>query len=289
MLLIITVPYISAQDSGKARDKWDFNMWDKDYFYKSKPTIDLSYGASKISLKNSDLNFKDAGLIEAKLGYTYLSKSKYSKNISRFKSNYFYGTYISSKINTKKISDSEDKTWRFGFGNSNGYGYMLGKKSSLVLYNSNSFTWTRYDDGYNWIDLFGFGENKAYVEYMNRMGTFDESFRFGSSTEAGIIIPIEGFVNFQAQYERTIVFPRHLFWKHLGSVIIESLSQTAIDGFIHEVMKSSPTAGPIINFILKNALAYGLYELRREKMNWPFNSTEPLMFDSFKAGFTFTF
>lgn len=289
IILVLTIPYISAQDSGKDKSNWDFDLWNNEYFYKSRPTIDLTYGASNISLKNSGITFKDAGLLEARLGYTYLSKSKYSKSISRFQSNFLYGTYISSKINAKKISGTEDKTWRFGFGNSSGYGYILGKKSSLVLYNSSSFTWTRYDDGGLHIELFGLGENDPYYDYMKKIGAFDESIRFGSSTEAGIIIPIAGFVNMQAQYERTIVFPRHLFWKHLGSVMIETVGQTAIDGFIKAIMKSSPMAGPIINFVLKNALSYGLYELRREKMNWPFNSTEPLMFDSFKAGFTFTF
>lgn len=284
-LLVFSIPYISAQDSGKPKDKWDFNMWDKDYFYRSRPTIDLTYGATNISLKNSGFTFSDAGLLEARLGYTYLSKSKYSKSISRFKSNYLFGTYISSKINVKKITGTEDKTWRFGFGNSSGYGYMLGKKSSLVLYNSNSFTWTRYDDGF---PLAMTPEDEQSYRYK-RLSDFNKSMRFGSSTEAGIIIPISGFVNLQAQYDRTIVFPRHLFWKHLGSAILEGLSQTAIDGFIQAIMKSSPMAGPIINFVLKNALAYGIYELRREKMNWPFNSTEPLMFESFKAGFTFTF
>lgn len=287
--LALFVSGLSAQDSGKGKHEWDFNLWGKDYFYKSRPTIDLTYGASKISLQNSGLNFNDAGLIELRLGYTYLQKSRYSEKISRYNSNFFTGSYVSSKINAKKYDGATDKTWRFGFGNTNGYGYMLNKKSSLVLYNSNSFTWTRYDDGFIWIEMFGFGENKAYDEYMNKMGPFDESFRFGSSTEAGIIIPIAGFVNLQAQYERAIVFPRHLFWKHLGSVIIEAAAQSAIDGFIHAIMNSSPMAGPILNFVLKNALAYGIYELRREKMNWPFNSTEPLMFESFKAGFTFTF
>jgi hypothetical protein len=288
ILLAITAPYISAQDSGKAKDKWDFNMWDKDYFYKSRPTIDITYGASNISLKNSGFTFSDAGLFEAKLGYTYLSKSVYSKNISRFKSNYLFGSMIKSDLAPEKNSGNI-KTFRFGFGNSNGYGYMLGKKSSLVLYNLNSFTWTRFDDGLFWIELFGIGENAAHVEYMQKIGAFDESIRFGTSTEAGIIIPIAGFVNLQAQYERTVVFPRHLFWKHLGSAIIEGIGQTAIDGFVQAIMKSSPMAGPIINFVLKNAFAYGIYELRREKMNWPFNSAEPLMFESFKAGFTFTF
>jgi hypothetical protein len=163
---------------------------------------------------------------------------------------------------------------------------MLGKKSSLVLYNSSSFTWTRYDDGIL-IELFSL--NEPMNERIKLLSDFNQSTRFGTATEAGIIVPIAGFVNLQAQYDRTIVFPRHLFWKHLGSMMIEAIGQTAVDGFVKAIMKSSPTAGPILNFILKNALSYGIYELRREKMNWPFNSAEPLMFESFKAGFTFTF
>lgn len=277
ILLAFTTSGIIAQDKGK--DKWKFHIWEEDYFYKSRPTIDITYGVSNISLKNSVLNFNDAGLIEVKLGYTYLQKSQYSKKISKFTSNYFIGSYISSKINAKN-NPAEDKTWRFGMGNSNGYGYMLGKKSSLVLYNSNSMTWTRYDNGIT---------KEVTSENFSRIDDFNQSIRFGTTTEAGIIIPIAGFLNLQAQYDRTLVFPRHLVWKHLGSVIIEGLGQTAIDGFIKAIMKSSPMAGPILNFVLKNALSYGMYELRREKMNWPFNTAEPLLFDSFKAGFTFTF
>ena len=276
-LLAITVSGINAQDKGK--DKWKFHMWEEDYFYRSRPTIDITYGVSNISLKNSALNFNDAGLVEVKLGYTYLQKSHYSKKISKFTSNYFMGSYISSKINAKN-NPAEDKTWRFGMGNSNGYGYMLGKKSSLVLYNSNSMTWTRYDNGIT---------AGSTPTGFNKIDDFNQSIRFGTTTEAGIIIPIAGFVNLQAQYDRTLVFPRHMVWKHLGSIAIEFLGQGAIDEFVKAIMKSSPMAGPIINFVLKNALSYGVYELRREKMNWPFNTTEPLLFDSFKAGFTFTF
>ncbi len=284
-LLALLTFSLNAQDTGKDKKTWEFDLYGKEYFYKSRPTIDITYGASKISLKNSGVNFNDAGLIEVKLGYTYLGKSKYSKSISRYESNFLYGSYISSKINAKEIP-GEDKTWRFGAGNANGYGYMLGKKSSLVLYNSSSFTWTRYDDGIL-IELFSM--NEPMNERTKLLGDFNQTIRFGTTTEAGIIVPIAGFVNLQAQYERTIVFPRHLFWKHLGSMMIEAIGQSAVDGFVKAIMKSSPTAGPILNFILKNALSYGIYELRREKMNWPFNSAEPLMFESFKAGFTFTF
>ena len=118
---------------------------------------------------------------------------------------------------------------------------------------------------------------------------YNESFRFGTSNEAGIRIkPIENLI-LDAAYERSVVFERHLFWKWAGSAIIETAAQGLIDGFINEVFESSPAAGPIVNFLLKNGLAYGLYELRQEKMNWPFNSEAPLSYDQFKFGVTVVF
>jgi hypothetical protein len=54
-------------------------------------------------------------------------------------------------------------------------------------------------------------------------------------------------------------------------------------------MDSSPYAGPVVGFILKSALSYGIYELRQEKMNWPFSSAAPLSYDQVKFGMTFNF
>jgi hypothetical protein len=64
---------------------------------------------------------------------------------------------------------------------------------------------------------------------------------------------------------------------------------SADDYFIKEIFYASPSAGPIVYFLLKNALSYGIYELRQEKMNWPFSSAPPLSFDSFRFGLMFTF
>ncbi|MGA2668527.1 MAG: hypothetical protein ABSF32_06365 [Ignavibacteria bacterium] len=108
--------------------------------------------------------------------------------------------------------------------------------------------------------------------------------------QAGIIIPIQGIVNIQVQFDRTLVFPHHLVWKNIGSAIIEAAVQSAADGFVHGIFKSSsPAVAPVINFIFKNGIALAMYELRREKMNWPFESAPPMVFDSFKAGFSFKF
>ena len=92
-----------------------------------------------------------------------------------------------------------------------------------------------------------------------------------------------------AGYERSIVFERHLFWKWAGSALIEAAAQGLLDEFINKIFKSSPAAGPVVNFLLKNALAYGIYELRQDEMNWPFPSSPPLAYDQFKVGMTFVF
>jgi hypothetical protein len=44
-----------------------------------------------------------------------------------------------------------------------------------------------------------------------------------------------------------------------------------------------------VNFVLKTGFSYGFYELRKTKMNWPFNSVSPLMYESWKVGMSFEF
>jgi hypothetical protein len=131
--------------------------------------------------------------------------------------------------------------------------------------------------------------SKIIKEDDNTLKLFNDSFRFGTMTEGGIRIRFIPLISVNAGYERAIVFPRHLFWKHVGSMAIEWAGIGAIDFFVREVMDESPAAGPIISFILKNGLSYGMYQLRREKMNWPFDSAEPLTLDTWRFGLTFTF
>ena len=79
---------------------------------------------------------------------------------------------------------------------------------------------------------------------------------------------------------RVITEPNHEDW---------SLIANCIYLLINKIFKSSPAAGPVVNFLLKNALAYGIYELRKDKMNWPFKSEAPITYDQFKFGVTFVF
>lgn len=290
-LVFLQLSYFQVISQDKEKDTTankkheHFKIFDEEFFYKGRPTINVSYGQAKFSWKNSGLTFPDYGLIETKLGYGYLGKTYYSPDIARYRNRYFFLDMFANNLSIKGMYNTNStKTWKFGIGNEEGYGYKIGKKSSLILYNSSTINWTRYDEG-TVIEQFELG----YLSRKDELHDFYQTLRFGTSTEAGIIIPVGGMINLQAMYDRSIIFPRHLVWKHLGSMIIEGIGQSAIDGFVKAIMRSSPYAGPIVSFVLKNALSYSLYELRKEKMNWPFESAEPLFNESFKAGLTFMF
>ena len=76
----------------------------------------------------------------------------------------------------------------------------------------------------------------------------------------------------------------------MGSEIIEGAAD-GIAGMVARTTfgRSSPKSLPIFNFILRNAVAYGFKELRREKMNWPFDTAAPLNITSWNVGLSVSF
>jgi len=257
--------------------------WEEEWaaWSNKKPTISLNYGFSEISRTDVEAPFTDNNLIELKLGYTYKKITKYADNIE--KSTFKYGFLNSNSTElaggSETTSDIETNNWQFGVGWSSGYGYKIGTDASVTPYYTSSFTWTNMD--------FSDDSLNEYDESIKLQ--YEDAFRFGTSSEAGVRIQPTNLLSLDAGYERSIVFQRHLFWKWAGSGIIELAANGILDVFIKEVFKSSPSAGPIVFFVLKSALGYGLYELRQEEMNWPFPSAPPIAFDNFKFGVTLTF
>ncbi len=279
---------ILAQDSTETEDEWKWDEewkleWEEEWasWLNKRPTISLNYGYSDISRTDVEAPFAKNNLIELKLGYTYHKISKFSDNIEKRTFNYGFLNRNSTELagGSKTASDIKTNNWQFGFGWSSGYGYKIGENSSVTPYYTSSLTWTNLDFADD-----SLSQNDERIKQL-----YDETFRFGSSSEAGVRLQATSLIALEAGYERSIVFERHLFWKWAGSGIIEIASQGLLDVFIKSIFKSSPSAGPIVFFVLKSALGYGLYELRQEKMNWPFPSAPPIALDNFKIGATFTF
>ena len=298
-LSLTSVPVFAQaeKDSAKTEKDWiwhwnwdevdDWEDWTIDWgFKKNKPAITLQYGIADLRLDGVTSGFVDPALAELKLGYVREKSAWNTDYIIDHSYKFLYLSNESNKLSGKEKQsdiDIESEMWRFGFGKVSGYGYKLGESAAVIPYNGYSLNWSRIKFGYP--DIMTFAGSPDYA----RLERFNEAFRFGTSSEGGLKIKAGENLIFDAGYERSVVFERHLFWKWAGSAIIEAASQGLLDGFVDEVFKSSPAAGPIVNFVLKNALAYGIYELRQEKMNWPFKSAAPISYDQFKFGVTVVF
>lgn len=261
---------------------WKHHNFEFTFFngeFEGRPTVSFLYGFSKINMENLPELPSKPNLIELKLGYTSINHTWEDENIIRYRYRFGYVSNFSTDLSGKNSSaDIKSNMWRFGFGRSTGYGYDLGS-FAIIPYHSYSVDWSQ-------VKFTNLSSNSADQKLLD---PFNNNYRFGTSMEGGIKIQIIKHFMIDGAYERSIIFPRHLFWKWAGSVAVEVLGQVALDNFIDEIKDSSPYAAPVMSFLLKNALSYGIYELRQSKMNWPFSTVAPLAYDQFKVGITFVF
>jgi hypothetical protein len=172
--------------------------------------------------------------------------------------------------------------WRLGVAWEKGYGYLLWDADfhpSLTLYKTDGVLWSRLRLK---SDLRGTADGEL-------LGQFDGTFRFGTKMEAGVKLHLAPLVVFDAGFERSVVFRRHIFWPWVGSVVIEGAGQWLLDRFVDRVLDSSPGAAPVVNFLLKNGVSFAAYQLRRERMYAPFESEPPLFVEGFKMGISLEF
>lgn len=285
LITLFSLTYTFAQeeeDTTKAENEWGkhhhkFKCDLLSHEFEGSPTVSLEYGFSKMNLNGFGETFAKPNLAEIQLGYTHMDTE--DEGILKYKYRYLFLSNFSTDLaGSSGAADIKTDMWRFGFGRSIGYGYQIGS-GAIIPYHTYSFEWTQLR----------LKDDPASQADKSMTDLFNKSFRFGTSFNGGIKFKIIPNIMLDAGYERSIIFPRHLFWKWLGSVVIEGAGQGAIDHFVDKIMDSSPYAVPVVSFVLKNALSYGLYELRREKMNWPFASAPPLSYDQFKIGITFVF
>lgn len=287
ILLLITFftqsGFAQEQDRDKNRTKEraeKSGKYKKFRFSIEKPTIELSYGLSDINLYGSSTNFIKPGMVELKLGFAKEYQSGYSKKVIDYDNNYLFVSNSTADISSQRnTTGTASNTWKWGFGKKEGMGLKFGS-FSIMPYNANTFAWSR----------FSFDKNSvANPSDYDKFDNFNDAVRFGTSTEAGINFNITKGLSIQPKYEVADIYPRHLFGQQVLSSMIELGGAELLDNFVTKIMNNTPVAGAIVNFVLKNAYEYGIYELRKEHMNWPFTGEAPLRYSTFKMGMTFTF
>lgn len=157
--------------------------------------------------------------------------------------------------------------WSLGFINGMGYGYKWGS-STLMLTVEDNTSWTS-------INPRTYSLMKGPVEWQNIMD-FDGTMRLSSSMTSSLEFRVSNTVSLTGGYTWNQVMPRHLFWYWMGSEIIEGLAGNAVDRLIENFTEMSPKSQPVMHFVLKSAVLYGMKEMRRKYMNWPFETVSPM-------------
>lgn len=268
--------WVSDDSTYEFQDYDDFSF---PYYFTmhQNPIVEFSYGTPKIESKAVNSGFSKAGMGELRLGYW--KHYEINTGIIKQRNSFVYINSIANDLASKSKDNTgiTSEIWRMGIGQLYGFGYKTGAVS-LAFYSSNSLGWSHLKTGNIYT---GIPEQE-----VNLLNHYNNTVRFGSASEGGAVLRIDSYFALKTGYERSLIFPGYVFWEHMGSMLIEYGGLALLDRFVQDVNESKPSLTPVIDFILKNAFSYGLYSLRSEKMNWPFNGDSPLAINTFKFGLT---
>lgn len=256
---------------------FDFKEFRFRFRKESHPFLRVRGGLNQFAHRSASQNFRQLGDLEIQLGYT--------RSIRKFRSYLAFSNdrYLGFSLNNKNLYKSsalkpiELSNYQISIGRLENYGYRL--KNIFVSFGTGKeFNWTKTA-----FDKTTIGIDTIILDF------YKDAIRFGEAYNSDFSFQIFDFLSLNANYKYGLIFPRHLFWKHLGSFVIEEVARNLLDDYLEKVFEMRPAAGPIVNFVLKTSLNYLFYELKKEKMNWPFKTVQPLSYDIYSFGVKFTF
>jgi hypothetical protein len=173
------------------------------------------------------------------------------------------------------------ESWRFGFESSDAYGYPIGAEGKQSV----DFTSTRAPLSWFVPSFPSLGNDSSTSAKLDRY----DGVAFGESARASIGVGLTQNISLQTSFEWAQAYERHMFWYWAGSGLIEGIADGLGTFFVKAVGKSSPTAAPIVHFLVRNGIAMGFKALRMNQMNWPFDTAPPLNFYNVNLGIKVTF
>ncbi|MFZ9761536.1 MAG: hypothetical protein ACO323_06200 [Candidatus Kapaibacteriota bacterium] len=241
-----------------------------------KPYLDLHYGNAEISREGMKGDISNAEVYGISIGLKKEKTHEESDDIIVQDKN-----GLNLTIGAAKDLQNSDSTfqgiplaesnaldfWSIGAINGTGYGYNFGG-TTLMLGVEDNGTWTSFNPR-----SFARPLDPADNQFILDM---DGTMRFGSAMNSTIEFRVANTVTITGGYTWNQVLPRHMFWYWFGSEVIEGLAGAVVDNVIENFAKVSPKSLPVMHFVLKSALLYGVKVLRTPKMNMPFDTVSPM-------------
>ena len=242
------------------------------------PYVMLWGGQSMLSREGMQADIEPVTSFGLSFGTEKTKKSAVADGIRRFKRDGIY-LWHGLAADSAGTTNATLGLWRFGFEDINAWGYASQDSPSGIYFINGS------NNGWTILDV---TRAPALPDGQN-LNDFGSAVRYGETMRAGVDVRL-GSVSLNAAYTWDQVYPRHLFWKWAGSSAIEGIAGGLVSAFVKAVGKSSPKAVPVMNFLMRNGLAYGFKTLRKNNMTWPFGAdTSPLNIETYTLGVTVSF
>jgi hypothetical protein len=251
--------------------------------------LELFYGGGIPTYKDINSIFNNTGNINASIFIylrgvdRYIPKGGMKLNdFIKFSIDFdYYNNSISllssqnEKINSKIISIRPDITYSLGF---------EFEKFKIIPYVN--------------IPLVDFFNSMNFVSYSSsqdndskKLDVFTENIKSGYTRNNGIIFGINDSYTINIGYKHTLIYPKHLVMKDIGSWAIDATSHL-ISSFISlmffDTKKNTLTNNigyGVMTYILQNTASVMFQYLRKTKgMNWPFTSEKPLSIETIRIG-----
>jgi hypothetical protein len=255
-----------------------------------RPRLQASYGMLDLQRKGLSGNRTQitnygvsVGMEDARTIRTHTGIIRYQNNGAFFN----YGSAATADGFTPiddsvvNASSTSMNVYSFGFIDESGYGYKHGEGSSLKFLVGKNSIWSSVNPlSYD-----------ASISSDARQTVSDVAgnIRFGATMNPTIEFQVVKPLSIRAGYTWTQIYPRHMFWYWAGSELIEGVADGIVMASVKAFGKASATSLPIMNFVLRNAVAYGFKTLRKNSMNWPFETAAPMNLTGWSLGVSLNF
>jgi hypothetical protein len=257
-----------------------YNNYVADFWFQSRFLLSFTYGIGNLNESKFTSSFAPVGNWELKVGKSELDK--FSKTNASVNEWYLFLGYTNSSTSFIKSKPDEATTefYKFGIGKIGGLGYY-GPHISLIPYTSQSLFLTELtnysvSDGSSLNTL-----NQTDAQILNK---YTNELKFADRALYGLKFDILSSVQLNVNYETDVIYPSYLFLKWTGSFVLAQAGYGILDYSLGKFVDDYPVAGPIINFIIRSGYLYAYYALRKNNMNWPFTTEEPLRYSGFNFG-----
>jgi hypothetical protein len=237
----------------------------------NRPFVQGGYGLDRLEHRQFSGSFADLGRVQLTLGYSELRP--YRDLLLALDERSAYGSYAGTETSwrTADSSSVQGSSWQIGVAFKGGYGYPVGANLAIVPAFGSSFDVTR---------LSTTRPSSLQAADSSILDRYEGAFRFGHTAEAELRFELSRSFSLSGSYQLSVIYPRVVFWQWVASYGIAAVSMGVVSQFSVEIIRSSPALGPIISWLLKGALAYGIYALWRDDMHWPFKSEAPMTHQS---------